>query len=219
MTIQIFLADDHAIVRDGLRMLLEAQPDLQVAGEATNGRDAVRQVSQLRPDVAILDITMPELNGLEAARQIRETCEDTQVIILSMHGSTAHVFRALRAGAQGYLLKASAGASVVDAVRAVHAGRRFLSPEIMEQVIEYSLHRQVGQNGETPDPLARLSPREREVLQLVVEGKSSAEIAGILYLSPKTVETYRGNLMKKLKLQNLPELVKFAIRHGLTPLE
>lgn len=219
MSIAIFLADDHTIVRDGLRMLLEAQPDLQVVGEATNGRDAVRQVSQLRPDVAILDITMPELNGLEAARQIREDCEDTQVIILSMHGSTAHVFEALRAGARGYLLKASAGASVVDAVRAVHAGRRYLSPEIMDQVIEQSLNQQGAQHDEAPDPLARLSPREREVLQLVVEGRSSAEIAEVLHLSPKTVETYRGNLMKKLELQNIPELVKFAIRHGLTPLE
>lgn len=219
MSIKIFLADDHAIVRDGLRMLLEAQPDLQVIGEASNGRDAVRQVTQLRPDMAILDIAMPELNGLEAARQIRETSQDTQVIILSMHGSTAHVFEALRAGARGYLLKASAGASVVDAVRAVHAGRRYLGPEIVDRVIEHSLNQKPEQNGETPDPLARLSPREREVLQLVVEGKSSAEIAEILYLSPKTVETYRGNLMRKLELQNLPELVKFAIRHGLTPLD
>jgi DNA-binding NarL/FixJ family response regulator len=219
MSIRIFLADDHAIVRDGLRMLLEAQPDLQVIGEATNGRDAVQQVTQLRPDVAILDITMPELNGLEAARQIRESCEETQVIILSMHGSSAHVFEALRAGARGYLLKASAGASVVDAVRAVHAGQHYLSAEIMDQVIEHSLNQLSEPSDEKPDPLARLSPREREVLQLVVEGKSSVQIADILHLSPKTVETYRGNLMRKLDLQNLPELVKFAVRHGLTPLE
>lgn len=219
MSISIFLADDHAVVRDGLRMLLEAQPDFQIAGEATNGREAVRQVSQLRPDVAILDITMPELNGLEAARQICEESADTQVIILSMHGNTTHVFQALGAGASGYLLKASAGASVVEAVRTVHSGYRYLSPEIIDQVIEHSLHQQLGQHDEMPDPLALLSPREREVLQLVVEGKSSAEIAQIIHLSPKTVETYRGNLMKKLELQNLPELVKFAIRHGLTPLE
>ena len=219
MSISIFLADDHTIVRDGLRMLLEAQSDFRIAGEATNGREAVRQVSQLRPDVVILDITMPELNGLEAARQIREASADTQVIILSMHGSTTHVFEALGAGARGYLLKASAGASVVEAVRTVHSGRRYLSAEIVDQVIEHSLLQQLEQSTETPDPLARLSAREREVLQLVVEGKSSAEIAEVLHLSPKTVETYRGNLMKKLELQNLPELVKFAIRYGLTPLE
>ena len=219
MSISIFLADDHAIVRDGLRMLLEAQPDFKIAGEATNGREAVRQVSQLRPDVVILDITMPELNGLEATRQIREASADTQVIILSMHGSTTHVFGALGAGARGYLLKASAGASVVEAVRTVHSGRRYLSAEIVDQVIEHSLLQQLEQSAETPDPLARLSSREREVLQLVVEGQSSAEIAQVLHLSPKTVETYRGNLMKKLELQNLPELVKFAIRYGLTPLE
>ncbi|HSR28936.1 MAG TPA: response regulator transcription factor [Anaerolineae bacterium] len=219
MSITIFLADDHAIVRDGLRMLLEAQPDLQVVGEATNGRDAVRQVCELLPDVTVLDITMPELNGLEAAQQIREGCETTQVIILSMHGSTAHVFEALKAGAKGYLLKASAGANVVDAVRAVHAGQRYLSPEILDRVVESSLTRQLEKLEEKKAPLARLSPREREVLQLVVEGKSSAEIAEILFLSPKTVETYRSNLMKKLELRNLPELVKFAIKHGLTPLE
>lgn len=219
MSITIFLADDHAIVRDGLRMLLQAQPDLQVVGEATNGRDAVRQVCERSPDVTILDITMPELNGLEAARQIREGCEHTQVIMLSMHGSTAHVFEALRAGAKGYLLKASAGANVVDAVRAVHAGQRYLSPEILDRVVETSLSQLLEQPEEAKDPLARLSPREREVLQLVVEGRSSAQIAEILYLSPKTVETYRGNLMKKLEIQNLPGLVKFAIRHGLTPLE
>ncbi len=219
MSISIFLADDHAIVRDGLRMMLEAQPDFQIAGEASNGREAVRQVSQLRPDVAILDITMPELNGLEAARQIREASADTQVIILSMHGSTTHVFEALGTGARGYLLKASAGASVVEAVRAVHSGQRYLSAEIVDKVIEHSLLQRGEQPDEMPDPLARLSPREREVLQLVVEGKSSAEIAEIIHLSPKTVETYRGNLMKKLEIKNLAELVKFAIRYGLTPLE
>ena len=219
MSITIFLADDHAIVRDGLRMLLIAQPDFEVIGEATNGREAVQQITQLRPDVAILDIAMPELTGLEAARQIREAHDDIQIIMLSMHSSTVHVLEALKAGALGYLLKASAGASVVDAVRDVHAGRRHLSEEILERVIELSLT----QNSEFPedmkDPLSRLSSREREVLQLVVEGKSSAEIAKLLYLSPKTVETYRSKLMKKLGINNLPDLVKFAIRYGLTPLE
>ncbi len=219
MSITVFLADDHAVVRDGLRMLLEAQPDLEVIGTAADGRDAVRQVTQLGPDVAILDIAMPELNGLEAARQILETCPATRVIMLSMHGASEHVFDALHMGARGYLLKASAGADVADAVRAVHAGQRYLSQEVMEQVIERSIERHPRQADGASGLLARLTGREREVLQLVVEGKSSAEIAGILSLSPKTVETYRSTLMKKLEIKDLPSLVKFAIKHGLTPLE
>lgn len=218
MTIRIFLADDHAIVRDGLRMLLEASPDLQVVGDAADGRDAVRQIEQLRPDVAILDIAMPELNGLEATRQVREVSPATEVIILSMHGTSMHVDQALQAGARGYLLKAAAGASLLDAVRAVHAYQYYLSPQVLDHVIARLLQKDA-QPGETKEPLASLSAREREVLQLVVEGKSSVEIAEILYLSPKTIETYRSNLMKKLQVDNIPELVKLAIRHGLTPLE
>ncbi len=218
MTIRIFLADDHAIVRDGLRMLLQASPDLQVVGDAADGRDAVRQIEQLRPDVAILDMAMPELNGLEATRQVREVSPVTEVIILSMHGTSMHVDRALQAGARGYLLKASAGASLLEAVRAVHAQQYYLSPQVLDHVIARLLQKE-SQPRETKDPIAGLSAREREVLQLVVEGKSSVEIAEILYLSPKTVETYRSNLMKKLQVENIPELVKLAIRHGLTPLE
>jgi DNA-binding NarL/FixJ family response regulator len=219
LSIKIFLADDHAIVRDGLTALLESQPDLEVIGTAADGREAVHQVGQLQPDVAILDITMPELNGLAAARQIVELCPNTQVIILSMHGTSSHVFEALQAGARGYLLKATAGANVVEAVRTVHAGQRYLSAQVMDLVVEHSLSPQSAQQDEMPDPMACLSPREREVLHMVVEGKSSAKIAETLHLSPKTVETYRSNLMKKLELRNLPELVKFAIKHGLIPLE
>jgi DNA-binding NarL/FixJ family response regulator len=211
------LADDHAVVRDGLHFLLEAQHDIQVVGEAGNGRDAVRQVAQLCPDVVIVDIAMPELNGIEATRQIAEVYPPAQVIILSMHSTTEHIFRALQAGARGYLLKESAGVEVINAVRAVHSGRRYLSQKISDTVLdEYVRQREAV---ETQSPLASLSSREREVLQLVVEGKSSAEIADTLSLSPKTVETYRSRLMLKLDIQDLPALVKFAIRHGLTPLE
>jgi DNA-binding NarL/FixJ family response regulator len=217
MSITVFLADDHAVVRDGLRFLLEAQHDITVIGDAANGRDAVRQVAQLCPDVLIVDIAMPDLNGIEATRQIGETCPSAQVIILSMHSTTEHVFRALQAGARGYLLKESAGVEVINAVRAVHAGHRYLSEKISDQVIDDYVRQRDAVEAESP--LARLSPREREVLQLVVEGKSSAEIAGILFLSPNTVETYRSRLMQKLGISDLPGLVKFAIQHGLTPLE
>ena len=217
MSITVFLADDHAVVRDGLRALLEAQPDIRVIGDAANGRDAVRRVVQLCPDVAIIDIAMPELNGIEAARKIGQVCPSTQVIILSMHSTTEHVFQALQAGARGYLLKESAGIEVVNAVRAVHADHRYLSQKISDGLVDdYVRQRQAA---EAQSPLALLSPRERGVLQLVVEGKSSAEIARILSLSLKTVETYRSRLMHKLGISDLPGLVKFAIQQGLTTLE
>ncbi len=215
--ITIFLADDHTVVRDGLRVLLEAHPDLKVIGDASDGREAVHQVIQCRPDVAIVDINMPELNGIEATEQIRQSCPATQVIILSMYGTRRHISRALQAGAQGYLLKASSGSEVVTAVRTVQAGHRYLSQEVSDQVIDDYVGR--CQAGDIEEPLARLSLREREVLQLVVEGKSSAEIAEILFLSPATVDTYRSRLMQKLDLNDLPSLVKFAIQHGLISLE
>jgi DNA-binding NarL/FixJ family response regulator len=217
VSITVFLADDHAVVRDGLRALLEAQPDIRVIGDAADGREAVGQVARLGPDVAVIDIAMPELNGIEAAQGIGEVCPSTQIIILSMHSTTEHIFRALQAGARGYLLKESAGIEVVKAVRSVHAGHHYLSQKISDMLVDdYVRQRQAA---EAKSPLARLSPREREVLQLVVEGKSSAEIADILSLSVKTVETYRSRLMLKLGISDVPGLVKFAVQHGLTPLE
>jgi DNA-binding NarL/FixJ family response regulator len=217
MSITVFLADDHAIVRDGLRFLLESEGDIEVVGVAPNGREAVRQVTELAPDIVILDIAMPELNGIDAAIQIRELCPSVQVIILSMHSTTEHVFRALQAGARGYLLKESAGVEVVEAIRTVLTGRRYLSQEISESMIDAYVRQR--EAVETQSPLASLSPREREILQLVVEGKSSAEIADILFLSPKTVGTYRSRLMQKLGIEDLPTLIKFAIQHGLTSLK
>ncbi len=216
MSITVFLADDHAVVRDGLCSLLEAQPDIDVIGDADDGREAVKQVARLTPDVVIMDIAMPELNGIEATRKIIEVCPSTQVIILSMYSTSEHIIRALQAGAHGYLLKESAGIEVVNAVRAVHDHHRYLSQKLSDRLIDdYSRNYQTG---EAKSPLARLSPREHEVLQLVVEGKSSAEIAETLSLSIKTVETYRSRLMTKLNIRDLPGLVKFAIQHGLTPL-
>ena len=217
MSITVLLADDHAVLRDGLRLLLEAQHDIRVIADAANGRDAVRQVVKLCPDVVIMDIAMPELNGIEATRQIREVCPTAQVIILSIYSTSEHIFQALQAGARGYLLKESAGIEVVNAVRAVHAGQRYLSQKISDRVVDdYIMQRKAV---EAKSPLVNLSPREREILQLVVEGKSSSEIAEVMYLSTKTVETYRSRLMKKLGVRDITSLIKFAVQQGLTPLE
>jgi DNA-binding NarL/FixJ family response regulator len=217
MMIRVLLADDHAVVRDGLRYILEAQADISVVGEAGNGLDAVTQVRRLKPDVVVMDIAMPGLNGIEATRQIRMQLPKTQVVMLSVYSSSEHIYRALKAGARGYLLKESAGAEVVIAVRAVYAGRRYLCEKIADTMIDAYVEQR--EAAEAKSPLERLSSREREVLQLVVEGKSSKEIANIVHLSPKSVETYRSRLMKKLGVHDLPSLVKFAIQHGLTTLE
>jgi DNA-binding NarL/FixJ family response regulator len=214
MAIQVLLADDHAVVRDGLRFLLEAQGDISVVGNAANGREAVRKVKELKPDVVIMDIAMPELNGIEAAHQIHETCPATRVVILSMHAGTEHVRQALRAGAQGYLLKKSAGAEVADAVRLVHAGGSYLSPEIAGTVITDYIA-----DSRATNPLETLTHRERQILQLIAEGKSSAQAATSLFLSRKTVDTYRSRLMQKLGIHDLHGLIKFAIEHGLTSLD
>jgi len=215
VSITVFLVDDHTIVRDGLRYLLEAQKNIRVVGEAPDGREAIRKVKRLRPDIVIMDILMAGLNGIEAAGQICRECPATRVIMLSMQSSSESIVRALKAGASGYLLKESAGRELVNAIHEVHAGRRYLSPKVSEQVIGACLNRAE----EMSDPLAGLSRREREVLQLVVEGRTSAEIADTLFLSVKTVETYRSRLMQKLGIRDIPALIKFAIQHGLTPLD
>lgn len=217
MSITVFLVDDHAIIRDGLQLLLEAQSDIKVIGVAGNGVDAVQQLSQLCPDVVIVDIALPGLNGIDVVQRVREDCPTTRCLILSMHSTSEHIFRALRAGALGYLLKESAGREVVDAVYAVHAGQKYLSQKIEDTVIsdfvsQHSL-------SSTESPLERLSPREREILKLVVDSLSSHEIADKLSLSPKTVDTYRSRLMGKLGISDLPSLVKFAIQHGLTSID
>jgi DNA-binding NarL/FixJ family response regulator len=217
MSITVLLADDHAVVRDGLRLLLDSQSGIEVIGTVANGRDAVREFNRLRPDVLVTDIAMPEMNGIEATRTIRENHPQAKIVILSMHSDTEYIFRALQAGAMGFVVKDSAGTEVAHAVRAVHNGRRFLSESISEQVIQdYVLRRAVPKE---EDPLLRLSGREREVLQLVVEGRSTNEIGEIVSLSPKTVETYRSRLMGKLEIKSMPDLVKFAIRHGLTSID
>jgi len=215
MSITILLADDHPILLDGLRLLLETQANFKIIGTVNNGRDAVNQTARLCPTVVIMDITMPDLNGIEATQQIHEVSPATHVIILSMHGATTFIVRALQAGADGYLLKESASTEVIRAIHAVYAGRRYLSQKIANCTLDDALSQR--KNGGALNPLAQLSAREREVLQLVVEGKASAEIATLLCLSPNSVKTYRSRLMQKLNLNDLPSLVKFAIQHGLTP--
>ena len=217
MIIRILIADDHQIVLDGLRLLLEAKEDIKVVGEAVNGREAVQKTRQLKPDIVIMDIAMSELNGIEATRQIHELSPATRVIILSMHATAEYINRALKAGACGYLLKESTGIELIDAVRTVYAGRRYMSQKISDILIDDYVDHHA--ESVSDDPLESLSPREREILQLVAEGKSSAQIANIIFLSPKTVETYRSRLMQKLGIKNFPDLIKFAVQKGLIPLE
>ena len=210
MKSRVLLADDHALLREGLRALLVASPGVAVVGEANNGREAVRLAMELKPDVVLMDISMPDLNGLEAARMLRERLPAAKVIVLSMHSSTEHVYQAFEAGAAGYVLKASVAGEVKAALAAVRAGQQYLSPALRE-AYEHA------RRSPSASPLERLSARERQVLQLVVEGRSSAEIARLVHLSPKTVETYRSRLMQKLGVPDLPSLVKFALQQGLTP--
>ncbi|MEO6749235.1 MAG: response regulator transcription factor [Casimicrobiaceae bacterium] len=212
MTIKVLLADDHSILRDGIAALLEAQEGIAVVAHAQDGREAVRKAAAHQPDVAVMDIVMPELDGIEATRLLQQSSPATRVVILSMYSTTEHIFRALQAGAKGYLLKESAGAELVAAVRSVHAGRRFLSQKITESVVDDYIRQHV-----PTDPLGTLSRREHQILQLVASGKSTADIAGALFLSPKTVDTYRSRLMQKLDIDNIAGLVRFAIACGLSP--
>jgi len=212
MTISVFIADDHAMIRQGLATLLGAAHDIKVVGSAVNGREAVEKVLELAPDVVILDISMPELDGIETARQILAERPKTAIAFLSMHSNAQHVFHALSVGGRAYLLKESCGPEIVTAVRAIHAGRRYLSERVAETVA-------LGLDSNAADPLQSLSRREREILKLVADGHSSAKIADMLALSPKTVESYRSRLMQKLQLSDMVALIKFAVAHGLTTLD
>jgi len=210
MAIKVLLVDDHQVVRDGLQALLEMENDIEVIGAAGDGEEAVKKALILKPDIVIMDIAMPVHDGVEAVRRLRQRAPDIRVIILSMYISSEYVYRTLRAGAKGYILKESAGEQVVKAVRIVYEGSRFLSPKIAETVITTYIEEDAV-NG----PLESLSQREYGVLRLVVEGSSSISIAQSLSLSPKTVDTYRSRIMQKLGLRNKTELIKFAMRHGL----
>jgi DNA-binding NarL/FixJ family response regulator len=214
MTVRLLIADDHAVVREGLRLILTAQRDFEVVGEAATGREAVELAQRLKPDVVLMDISMPELSGLDATLALATDDGPPRIIVLSMHASSEYVFEAFRAGARGYLVKESAGREVVEAIREVCRGRRYVSPRIAGGVIEDYVRARADAGAKSP--LERLSARERQVLQLVVEGRSSAEIGRLINLSPKTVETYRSRLMRKLGVENLAHLVRFAIEHSLT---
>jgi DNA-binding NarL/FixJ family response regulator len=205
---RILLADDHSVVRSGFRMLLSAQPDMEVVGEASNGREAVEAAFQLQPDVIVMDVTMPELNGIEATRRVGQEVPKARVLALSMHKDAVYVREILRAGARGYLLKDSGETDLIAAIRAVAKGEGYLSPAISDAVLsDYRKH--------VTNPLDLLSSREREVLQLIAEGKTNKDIANSLNLSVYTVEAHRGRIMEKLNLHNTGELVRFAVRNGL----
>ncbi len=204
----MLLADDHAVVRRGFRMLLSAQPDMEVVGEASNGREAAELAAELQPEIVIMDVTMPELNGIEATRRISRDCPKVRVLALSMHKDAVYVREILRAGARGYLLKDSGERELLAAVRGVAQGQGYLSAEVSEAVLDdYRKH--------VTNPIDLLSSREREVLQMIAESKTNKEIANSLSLSVYTVEAHRGRIMEKLNLHSIGELVRFAMRNGL----
>jgi DNA-binding NarL/FixJ family response regulator len=207
-TMKVLIADDHGIVRSGLRMLLEQQADIEVVGEASDGAEARDMAIRERPDLAILDVKMPKLTGLQATREIRSQAPDVAILILSMYDDERYLFEALKAGASGYVLKAQADSDLLDAVRAVERGEPFLTPEAQRALIQDVL-------GESSNREDELTPREQEVVKLVAEAHTNREIAGILHLSEKTVENHRSNAMRKLGMRDRVELVRYAIRKGL----
>ena len=208
--IRILLADDHNVVRRGLRLLLESQPDFEVVGEAADGRQAVEQAEAATPDVVVLDVAMPNLSGIEAAQRIIAARPQTAVVVLSMHSDEGYVLRALKAGAKGYLLKDSAEGDLIDAIKTVSQGKTFFSPEISKMLVEDYV-REIRARG-IEDSYELLTTREREILQLLAEGKSNKEVAGQLNLSLYTVETHRRNLQDKLNLHSFAELILYAVR-------
>jgi two-component system response regulator NreC len=211
--LRILLADDHVVMRTGLRALLERQPDLEVVGESENGRETVELAASLRPDVVVMDIGMPMLNGIEATKTIVTQSPTTAVVILSMHADESYVMRALRAGARGYLLKDSGAADLISAIHAVSQNKSFLSPKVV-RILAEDYVRVLKQKGAV-DTYDLLTGREREILQLLAEGKANKEVATDLNISPYTVETHHSHILQKLNLHNCAELVLYAVRKGL----
>jgi len=213
MPIRILLADDHTVVRDGLRALLEKQPDMAVVAEAADGRDSVRLADEQQPDVVVMDIAMPNMNGIEATRRILSSHPETAVVILSMHQDESYVLRSLKAGAKGYLLKDSLRSDVIDAIRSVAQGRSFLTKKV-SRILQEDYIRELEDRG-LDDSYDLLTEREREVLQLIAEGKTNKEVAAVLNVSPTTVETHRTHILQKLGLHSIPELILYAVRKGI----
>jgi len=213
MKIHILLADDHTILRAGLKMMLNAQPDMEVVGEAQGGRHAIQEAQRLRPDIVLMDITMPDLNGIEATRQIKKIMPDVKVLVLTMHENEEYVFQALRAGASGYMLKEAADTELITALHVVHDGYFYLSPTAQSVMVGDYLQRV--NSGEEKDSYSNLTEREREILKLVAEGYTNNQIAERLVISPKTVDTHRTHIMDKLNLHSRAELVKYAMRRCL----
>jgi DNA-binding NarL/FixJ family response regulator len=210
--LRLLVADDHEVVRKGLCALLQAQPGWEIAAEASDGREAVEKAKKVKPDVTVLDIGMPYLNGLEAARQILKEVANTKVLILTMHDSDSLIREVLNAGARGYVLKTDAGSDLVNAVDAVRRNKTFFTPKVAQMVLDGYLKRDTKvEDAETPS--ARLTPRQREIVQLLAEGKSSKEVAVALSLSVKTAETHRANIMRRLNCHSVSELVRYAIRN------
>jgi len=211
--IRILLADDHQLMRSGVRLMLEREADLTVVGEASDGREAVSLAKSLKPEVVVMDIGMPNLNGIEAARQMTQENAELAVVMVSMHSDETYVLRALKAGARGYLLKDSAEADLIKAVHAVAGGKSFFSPAVSRLLLDDYV-RKLKRTG-TEDAYDLLTPREREILQLIAEGKSNKDVANLLDLSVYTVESHRSNLMEKLNIKGLPELILYAVRRGI----
>ncbi|MDQ7842398.1 MAG: response regulator transcription factor [Armatimonadota bacterium] len=211
--IRVLIAEDHAVVREGIRMILDAQPDLEVVGEARDGDEAVRLARQLRPDVVVMDISMPKKNGVEATQEIRRVLPETQVLILTMHEEESYVFQLLRLGAAGYVLKRAAATDLVEAVRAAARGEAFLYPAVARSVVQDYLDRM--RSGEGAGRYDGLTDREREILVLIAEGLTNAQIADRLFISVKTVQTHRAHIMEKLDLHDRSLLVRYAVRKGL----
>lgn len=216
--VTVFLADDHTVVRQGLAKLLEGDPGLKVVGEAENGREAIKKVEDLKPDVILMDITMPLLNGIEATRQIKKIHPQAKIIVLSMHSHDRYIREFFTMGASGYLLKSSTGRDIVKAIEAAVKGDTYLSPSISRRVIEDYLYRKETKSSRE-ELYEKLSNREREVFQMMAEGHSTREIAGILYVSISTVKTHRANIMEKLQMDSLSQLIKFAIELGLVEIQ
>jgi two-component system response regulator NreC len=210
--IRVLLAEDHTIVRKGLRSLLDGEAGIEVIGEAEDGREAIEKVQQLRPDVVLMDITMPGLNGLEATRQIKKRFPEVKVVVLTVHANEEYIFQILRAGASGYLVKQAAPTELLSAIQAAYRGESFLSPSISKKVIEEYI--QQAEATAEQDSYDQVTNRQREVLQLIAEGHSNREIAELLHISVKTVETHRANLMDKLDIHSTAELTQYAIRKG-----